>query len=84
MSSRHVTPDVVCYGAAISALSEVAATQNTSAWGGKSDRDRGRGSDEGVNDGNAAGDARRGDIAATRPHEKAVALIGQMRRDGPR
>lgn len=35
MPTRRVTPDVVCFGAAIAALGEVAGTQNKSSWGKK-------------------------------------------------
>lgn len=36
MPTRRVKPDVVCFGAAIAALAEVAGTQNRSSWGRKS------------------------------------------------
>lgn len=62
MPLKGVEPDVVCYGATITALSEVAGTQNRIAWGA-----RGQGGEE-----------------SARAHEKAVALIQQMRRKGPR
>lgn len=65
MPSRGIKPDVVCYGATITALSEVAGTQNRIAWGARAGA-RGQGGE------------------STRAHEKAVALIQQMRRKGPR
>lgn len=90
MPSRHVTPDVVCFGAAIGALSEGAGTQNRSAWGAKSG-DRGKKHEGGAADAGGDGDgagavaAKRGPpVATTRAHEKAVALIQEMRRSGPR
>lgn len=88
MPSRHVTPDVVCFGAAISALSEGAGTQNRSAWGAKSEdggkkHQGGDGDGDGIGAGAAA--AKRGPpVVTTRAHEKAVALIQEMRRAGPR
>lgn len=83
MPSRHVKPDVVCFGAAISALGEVAAGKSTSTWGAKRDtatRETGEtdSDDQSVKGGGAKA------VVPTRPHEKAIALIQQMRRDGPR
>lgn len=89
MPSRHVKPDVVCFGAAISALSEGAGTQNRSAWGAKSG-DRAKKHEDGADgdgNGDGAGGAvakREAPVATTRAHEKAVALIQEMRRAGPR
>lgn len=44
MPTRRVKPDVVCFGAAIAALQEVAGTQNRSTWGVKSPDQHGGGS----------------------------------------
>lgn len=52
MPSRRVRPDVVCFGAAIAALAEVAGTQNRSSWGRKSAAEQGRrGDGEGEGEG---------------------------------
>lgn len=80
MPSRHVIPDVVCFGAAISALGEVAAGKSTSAWGAK--RDTATRVTDSEDQSERGGGAKA--VVPTRPHEKAVALIQQMRRDGPR
>lgn len=44
MPTRRVKPDVVCFGAAIGALKEVAGTQNRSTWGVKDSDQNGGGS----------------------------------------
>ena len=90
MPSRRVTPDVVCFGAAIGALSEGAGTQNRSAWGAKAgggSKKQEGGDGDGDGDGAGVGAAvakRAPPVATTRAHEKAVALVQEMRRAGPR
>ena len=73
MPSRGVQPDVVCYGAAIAALSEAAGTQNQISWGSKTDQG-----------GDGSGRAGKGAEKSMRAHEKAVTFIQHMRRNGPR
>lgn len=46
MPTRRVKPDVVCFGAAIFALGEVAGTQNQSTWGRKEANEGGGGGKE--------------------------------------
>lgn len=87
MPSRRVEPDVVCFGAAISALSEVAAGQSTSTWGEKKRDTATRETEDGgqhASEGGAVAGGGGKAVLPTRAHEKAVALIQQMRRDGPR
>eukprot|EP00752_Nemacystus_decipiens_P001374 g1362.t1 len=81
MPTRRVKPDVVCFGAAIAALAEVAGTQNRSSWGRKSapgqhDHGDGQGGEKPIS-------AATPDAKPTRAHEKALALIEEMRREGP-
>ncbi|CAM9710806.1 unnamed protein product, partial [Ectocarpus sp. 8 AP-2014] len=81
MPTRRVKPDVVCFGSAIFALGEVAGTQNRSTWGRK-------GANEGGGSSGGGGDmpmaAAVADPKPTRAHEKALELIQEMRREGPR
>lgn len=96
MGERCIQPDEVCYGATIAALSEVAGKQTRSTWGagtkeatpvqaGPKETSWGSKREGGaVTHADRAPGEHDGDIVPTRAHEKAVALIERMRRDGPR